>query len=78
MLKVGDTVKWMRPLDHDYCYGKIVSVGDRFATIKGIGLYKYITTDVQFKYIQKVAGGRKVGGSKRNNKLFPAKGKLQR
>lgn len=56
MLEVGDTVKWMQPLDHDYLYGKIVSIRDRFATIKGIGVYKHITVEVHFKYIKKVGG----------------------
>ena len=66
MFKVGDTVKWMCPLDYDYCYGEIVSIRNRFATIKGIGLYKHITNaEVHFKYIKKVAGGGNRGGSKR-------------
>ena len=78
MLKVGDTVKWMRPLDHDYYYGRIVSTRDCFATIQGIGLYRHITAEIHFKYIEKVAGGGNIGDGKRNTKLFPIKGKLQR
>jgi hypothetical protein len=66
MLKVGDTVKWMCPLDHDYFCGEIVSIKNRFATIKGIGLYKHITAEVHFKYIKKVAGGKGFGSGKRN------------
>lgn len=66
MLKVGDTVKWMCPLDHDYYYGEIVSIRDRLATIKGIGLYKHVITEVHFKYIKKVAGGKGGGIRKRN------------
>lgn len=65
MLKVGDTVKWMCPLDYDYLYGEIVSIKNRFATIKGIGLYRHITAEVHFKYIKKVAGGKGYGGGKR-------------
>jgi hypothetical protein len=67
MFKVGDTVKWMCPLDHDYFYGEIVSIAERIATIKGIGLYQHITADVHFKYIKKVAGGRCGGSGKRDN-----------
>lgn len=67
MLKVGDTVKWMCPLDHDYLYGEIISIRNRYATIKGIGLYRNITAEVHFKYIKKVAGGRDYGGGKRDN-----------
>lgn len=64
-LKVGDTVRWMRPLDYDYYYGEIVSIRGRFATIKGIGLYRHIPTEIHFKHIEKVAGGRYYGGGKR-------------
>jgi hypothetical protein len=65
MLKVGDTVKWMKPLDHDYFYGEIVSIRNHIATIKGIGFYRYITAEVHFRYIKKVAGGGNYGGGKR-------------
>lgn len=66
MLKVGDTVKWMSPLDHDYYYGKIISVGGRFAIIKGIGLYEHTTARVRCRYIKRIAGGRNCGGGKRD------------
>lgn len=67
MLKAGDTVRWMLPLEHDYSYGEILSINRRVATIKGIGLYKYITADVHIKYIERVAGGRNCGGGKRSH-----------
>lgn len=67
MFKVGDRVKWMCPLDHDYFYGEIVSIRKRFATIQGIGLYRHTTAEVHFKYIKKVAGGRDSGSGKRNH-----------
>ena len=76
MLRVGDTVRWMCPLDHDYLYGKIVSINKRFATIKGIGLYKHITAEVHFKYIEQLAGGKSGGSGKRGNKSFSTKCKL--
>lgn len=76
MLKVGDTVKWMCPTDHDYLYGKIVSIRNRFAVIEGIGLYRHITAEVHFRHIKKLAGGGYGGGGKRGNKLLPTKGKL--
>lgn len=66
-LKVGDTVRWMCPLDHDYFYGEIVSIKNRFATIKGIGLYRKITAEVHFKYIQRIAGGKSREGGKRSH-----------
>ena len=67
VLKAGDTVRWMCPLDHDYFYGKIVSIRNRFATIRGIGLYETITAEVHFKYIERVKGGGSRGGGKRNS-----------
>ena len=76
MLKVGDTVKWMCPLDHDYAYGEILSINKRRATIRGIGLYRHITAEVHLRYIEKLAGGRNGGSGTRDNKLFPIKGKL--
>ena len=66
MLKVGDTVKWMCPLDHDYFYGKITGIKNKFATIQGIGLYKNITAEVHVKYITRIAGGGNRGSGKRN------------
>lgn len=76
MLGVGDRVRWMRPLDNDYYYGEIIGIRGGYATITGIGLYKGITAEVHFKYIERVAGGRNGGSGKRDTKLFPAKGKL--
>lgn len=78
MLKVGDIVRWMCPLDHDYFYGVAVNIRNQFVTIKGIGLYKHITVEVHSKYIEKVkvAGGRNCGSGKRDSKLLPTKGKL--
>lgn len=67
MLKVGDTVKWMCPLDHDYLYGEIVSIKKSIATVKGIGLYSHITAEVHLKYIEKLTGGRNCGKCERDN-----------
>lgn len=66
MLKVGDTVRWMCPLDYDYCYGEIISIRNRFATIRGIGIYSNITAEVHFKYIEQITGGGNRGGGKRD------------
>lgn len=67
MFEVGEAVKWMCPLDNDYCYGEIVSIKKCFATIKGTGLYRNITADVHFRYIERITGGRKRGGGKRKS-----------
>ena len=75
-LKAGDAVRWMCPLDHDYFYGEIVSIERGIATVKGTGLYKNITAGVHLRYIEKLAGGRNRGSSKRCSKPYPTKGKL--
>ena len=66
VLKVGDTVRWMRPLDNDYRYGKVISIRDSYVNIKGIGVYSYVTAEVHIKYVDKVAGGKHYGGGKRD------------
>lgn len=66
MFKVGDTVKWMCPLDHDYFYGEILDIRKSVATVKGIGLYANVTAEVHFKYIERLAGGRNCGKCKRD------------
>ena len=63
MFKAGDTVRWMCPLDHDYTYGEILSIKKSVATVKGIGLYKDITAEIHLRYIERVAGGRNIGGN---------------
>ena len=65
MLKAGDKVRWMCPLDHDYFYGEIVCITRGVATVKGTGLYKDITAGIHLRYIEKLAGGRNSGSSKR-------------
>lgn len=74
MLKAGDTIRWMCPLDNDYTYGEIVSIDRGIATVKGTGLYKNITAGVHLKYIEKVTGGGNSGSGKRGSKLCPTKG----
>lgn len=76
MLKAGDTVRWMCPLDHDYTYGEILSINKGVAIVKGIGLCKHITAGVHLRYIEKLAGGRNCGSGKGNSKLLITKGKL--
>ena len=75
-LKVGDTVRWMCPLDHDYTYGEILSIKKSIATVKVAGLYKNTTEAVHLRYIEKLVGGKNCGDGKRNNKLLITKGKL--
>lgn len=69
MLKAGDTVKWMCPLDNDYTYGEIVGIKRSIATVKGIGLYRGITAEVHLKFIELVQrGGGGYGGCKGDSK----------
>lgn len=76
MFKVGDTIRWMCPLDHDYTYGKILNIDRSIATVQGIGLYKHIITEVHLRYIEKYTGGKRCGGGKRGTKSFSTKSKL--
>lgn len=62
MFKVGDAVRWLCPLDNDYTYGEIIDLRKSVATVKGIGLYSGITTEVHLRYMEKVKrGGGSVG-----------------
>lgn len=63
MIRVGDTVRWMCPLDHDYTYGKILDIRKSVATVQGIGLYRNVTAEVHLKYIEKY----KIGGTYRGS-----------
>lgn len=63
MFKVGETVRWMCPLDADYSYGRIEEIKRSIATVSGTGYYKGITTEVHLKYIEKLQRGGGVHGS---------------
>lgn len=64
MFKVGDAVRWLCPLDNDYTYGEIIDLRKSVATVKGIGLYSGITTEVHLRYMEKVKrGGGSVGSN---------------
>ena len=67
MLKVGDRVKWMCPMDYDYFYGEIISIRGKFATIRGIGVHRHAFAEVHFKYIKKISGGNNSGSGKRDD-----------
>ncbi len=63
MFKVGDTVRYMCPLDNDYTYGEILNIKRSIATVKGIGLYSKTTAEVHLRYIEKLTGGRNSGST---------------
>lgn len=78
MFKVGDTVRWMCPLDADYSYGNIMEIRRSIATVRDTGYYKGTTTEVHLKYIERVQrGGVGCGsGSEKFNKRSVIKSKL--
>lgn len=60
-VKSGDLVKWMMPLDHDYSYGKILSINRGVARVVNIGgYYDGFEQEVHLRYIEK--GGNASGG----------------
>ena len=69
MFKVGELVKWRRPLDEDYSYGYIVEINRNRATVSGTGYYKGVITIVHLKEVEKVKnGGKGFGGSEKCSK----------
>lgn len=76
MLRVGDSVRWMCPMDPDYMYGEIVNIYRGMATVKGNGIYSRVTSWVPLKFIEKLAGGRNDGSGAGNNKLSSTESEL--
>ena len=69
MYKVGELVRWMRPLEEDYSYGYILDIKKSIATVVNTGYYSGVTAEVHLKYIEKVKrGGGKVERDKRYSK----------
>lgn len=60
-IKSGDLVKWMMPLDHDYSYGKILSINRGIAKVVNTGgYYDGLEQEVHLRYI--VKEGNNSGG----------------
>ena len=61
-VEVGEVVKWMLPLDHEYSYGVVLSV-DRCVVrvVHTGGYYNGMEVDVHIRYIEK---GGNDGGNK--------------
>lgn len=60
MFEVGDFVKWMEPLDHEYSYGKILRIERNRAFTEEIGgYYAGKVWCIHFRYIRKWERGRK-------------------
>lgn len=69
MIKVGDIVKWLYPLDEDYSYGTVLELQGNTAKIQGSGYYKNKIYTVHLRHLIKLEKGGITGGrNKRSNK----------
>ena len=76
MFKVGERVRYYRPLDEDYTYGIILELDEKIAIVKCIGYYNGIT-EVRIKYLEKIKkAGEKRGSYKKHSKRSIIKTKL--
>lgn len=68
MLRAGDLVKWIEPIEAEYSYGTVVAVNGNYVKIKGQGYYHGTYFEVFIGHIRKVHGGKQYGGSKKSGK----------
>lgn len=70
MVRAGDRVKWMSPLDADYSYGTILEINKAVATVEvTIGYHARTIAEVHLKHIRKLkGGGEQVGKCKKYRK----------
>ena len=69
MFKVGELVKWMEPLDHEYSYGNILEIKRSIATLIEVGSpYAGHKRYIHLRYIEHMERGLKCEHSKRYNK----------
>ena len=76
MFKVGERVRYYRPLDEDYTYGIILEINEKTVIVKCIGNYTGLT-EVSIKHLIKVKkAGDKFGNRKKYSKRSVIKTKL--
>ena len=60
MFKVGELVKWMEPLDHEYSYGNILEIKHSIATLIEVGSpYAGHKRYIHLRYIEHMERGLK-------------------
>lgn len=67
VLKEGDPVKWMLPLDSDYSFGRILTINkSKASVIHTKGYHTGAREEVHIRYIKR--RGKRGGKSKRRRK----------
>lgn len=59
MFKVGDVVRWIEPLDHEYSYGKILSLKHNRAIVEEMGYYAGKKKSIHLRYIKHLERGNR-------------------
>lgn len=65
--KIGEIVRWMEPLDHDYSYGKLLRIEKNRAIVEERGYYYGKISSIHLRYIRHMERGWK-GESKKSDK----------
>lgn len=65
MFKVGEMVRWMEPLDHEYSYGTILSIEHGIATLSGTNYYYGKELHVHIRYLEHLERGRRHGSGEK-------------
>ena len=56
MYRVGETVRYMEPLDHDYSYGVIKELKQGRALIKKISYPPGLEVEIAYRYLDHMRG----------------------
>jgi hypothetical protein len=68
VFEIGEVVRWMEPLDHEYSYGTILSIKNNVATLAGTGYYTGRRLYVHLRYIEHLERGLRHGSGKKYRK----------
>jgi hypothetical protein len=56
MYRVGEKVRYMEPLDHDYSYGEIIELKTGRARIKKISYPPGLEVEIAYRYLDHLKG----------------------
>lgn len=63
MFVVGERVKYMMPLDHDYSYGEILELGKGAAVIRLLTYPHGAIVSISYKYIDHIKEAKRRNGN---------------
>lgn len=66
MFQVGEIVRWMEPLDHEYSYGKLIEIQRNRAIIEEMGYYAGKIVSIHFRYVKHLERSSRGEGTKHN------------